>query len=269
MSRLLLPLCLMLLTVLPAQTTSPVPAQAPMSICNRDRTLCVSPALRQSLIRNPLYFQVQVRSADPIILGWELRDDSGKVLDTDPQGDLAFLVKKLSSSERILAVRDFALTAANSAHGILILHAIRRNNRTLPGLSIPVRLDRHTTTVTFAVPGGGFSEAVINTVEADPSHPVPMQAAVDWLSTTLLYIQPSMVGGAAAESTARAYPGQGTWHVVRYRRTGDTVHLTIHGDGWAGVTYYLTGLHYLLEKTALHQPGVRRVVFGRPPDFGQ
>jgi len=43
----------------------------------------------------------------------------------------------------------------------------------------------------------------------------------------------------------------------------------ILGDGWAGVSYYLTGLSYLLEKTAEHQADVRRVVFDRQPDFGQ
>lgn len=75
--------------------------------------------------------------------------------------------------------------------------------------------------------------------------------------------------GAAAEAMARAYPGQGSWHVINYRNAQGTAHLTILGDGWAGVTYYLTGLNYLLEKTTQHAAGVRRVVFDRNPDFGQ
>lgn len=50
------------------------------------------------------------------------------------------------------------------------------NNRPLPELSIPLGLDLRTTAVTYAVPGNGFSKAVIDTVEADPAHRVPMQA---------------------------------------------------------------------------------------------
>lgn len=58
---------------------------------------------------------------------------------------------------------------------------------------------------------------------------------------------------------ARCQLQQGEWH-----GTSDTL-----GDGWAGVTYYLTGLNYLLEKTVEHQAGVRKVVFDQHPDFGQ
>jgi len=280
MNRIVILLCLAFLApLLPG--IHPAPAALPHaksgsplhSICNHDGTLCVNSALRHSLVRNPLYFEVQVQCADPITLGWELRDDSGRILDQDPEGDLAFLVKKVSSTERTLAVRDFAVAPAKSDHGVLILYptvsAIGRESHPLPGFSIPVRLDLRTTTVSFAVPGGDFGDAVTNTVEANPAHPVPMQATVDWRSTTLLYVKPAMLGGAAAESAARALAGQGPWHVVRYSRAGNTVHLTILGDGWAGVTYYLTGLDYLLEKTAGHQPGVRHVLFDRPPDFGQ
>jgi hypothetical protein len=78
-----------------------------------------------------------------------------------------------------------------------------------------------------------------------------------------------MLGGAAAEASARAYPGQGPWHVINYSNVQGNAHLTILGDGWAGVTYYLTGLSYLLERTTQHEAGVRRVVFDRHPDFGQ
>ena len=244
------------------------------TICNQDGTLCVKGAVEQSLVQNPLYFEVQVRCPSHIELGWELRDDSGKVLDQDPAGRLAFLVNKASASERTLAVRDFALARAKSSHGKLVLHAttysISGENHALPELSIPVRLDPRTTNVTYAAPASEeFSQAVKDSVESDPAHPVPIQAEVDWRTTILLYVQPAMLGGAAAEAAARADPSQGPWHVINYSKAQDTAHLTILGDGWAGVTYYLTGLTYLLEKTVEHQAGMRRVVFDRPPDFGQ
>lgn len=77
-----------------------------------------------------------------------------------------------------------------------------------------------------------------------------------------------MLGGAAAEAAARDYPGQGPWHVINYSKAQGTAHLTIFGDGWAGVTYYLSGLNYLLTKTVEREPGARRVVFDKHPDFG-
>lgn len=243
-------------------------------VCNEDGTLCVKASIEQSMVQNPFYFEVQVRCPAQIELMWELRDDSGKVLDQDPDGRLAFLVNKPSLSERTLAVRDFALGPAKTNHGKLLLHvttySISGENHALPELSIPLRFDLRTTGVTYAVPASdNFFKAVIDSVESDPAHRVPMRADVDWRTTTLLHAQPAMLGGAAAEAAARAYSGQGQWHVINYSKAQGTAHLTTLGDGWAGVTYYLTGLDYLLEKTVEHQTGVRRVVYDKPPDFGQ
>lgn len=243
-------------------------------LCNQNRTLCVNAAVEHSVVQNPFYFEIQVRCPAQIVLAWELRDDSGQILDRDPDGRLAFLVNKASASERTLAVRDFALGPAKTSRGKLVLRAttysISGESQALPELSIPLRLDTRVTNVSYAVPAGDeFSRAVIDTVESDPAHRTPMRAEVDWRTTTLLFVQPAMLGGAAAEAAARAYPGQGPWHVIKYSEAQGTAHLTTIGDGWAGVTYYLTGLRYLLEKTVEHQPGVRRVVYERPPDFGQ
>jgi hypothetical protein len=247
----------------------------PKTTCNQDGTLCVKTDVEQPVVVNPLYFEVRVRCSQQIKLGWELRDDSGKVLDQDPDGRLAFLVNKVSVSERTLGIRDFALAPAKTSHGNLVLHAttysiVGGENHLLPELSIPVRLDLRTSDVTYAVPAGDeFSDAVIASVESDSAHPIPMRAELRWRTTTLLYVRPAMLGGAAAEASARAYPGQGPWHVINYSNAQGNAHLTILGDGWAGVTYYLTGLNYLLEKTTQHEAGVRRVVFDRNPDFGQ
>jgi hypothetical protein len=124
--------------------------------------------------------------------------------------------------------------------------------------------------VSFATPASdAFADAITDSVEAPPGHIVPMKAEVLWRTTTLLYVKPGMIGGAAAEAAARDSGGQGPWHVIRYCKTAGTAHIAIIGDGWAGVTYYLTGLDYLLQKTAKRQAGIQRVVFDPPPDYAQ
>ena len=277
MNRIVLILCLSLITPLLPHTHSDHAGPHRNSkdhkrVCNQDGSLCLNAAMDHSLVQNPLYFKVHVRCADQVDLGWELRDDSGKILDQDPDGRLAFLVSKASASERTLAVRDYALAPAKSSHGRLVLHATAystgNNGHALPEFSIPVRLDTRITKVAYAVPvSDEFADAVTDNVESDPAHPVPMQAPVQWNTATLLYVKPATLGGAAAEAAARACGGQGPWHVINYRMAKGTAHLTIIGDGWAGVTYYLTGLDYLLEKTEEHRPGVRHVVFDPHPDF--
>lgn len=265
-------LCLLAAPFLRSQDRS---SATPYTVCNQGSTLCVNAALSQSVVQNPLYFEVQVRCPDGVDLDWDLRDASGKLLDQDSDGSLAFLVSRASPSRRILAVRDFGLAPAASGHGTLVLHATAfsatRPNYPLPELSIPVRLDLRTTNVTYAVPADAhaFSQAIANSVESDPAHPVPVQAQIQWRTRTVLDTPPAMLGGAAAEAAARADPSQGTWHVAYYRTTATTAHIAISGEGWAGVSYYLAGLHYLLQKTAEHQPGVRRVVFDTSPDPGQ
>lgn len=125
-------------------------------VCNQDGTLCVNAAVERSVVQNPFYFEVQVRCPMQIVLAWELRDDSGTVLDQDPDGRLVFLLNKSSASERTLAVRDFGLAPAKTSRGKLVLHAttysISGENHALPELSIPLRLDLRTTNVAYAAP---------------------------------------------------------------------------------------------------------------------
>jgi hypothetical protein len=52
----------------------------PKTTCNQDGTLCVKADVEQSVVVNPLYFEVRVRCSEQITLGWELRDDSGKLI---------------------------------------------------------------------------------------------------------------------------------------------------------------------------------------------
>lgn len=266
-----------MLFLLSAPLIYPQDRSAPQrgTVCNQDGTLCVNTAVEQSVVQNPLYFEVEVTCADHLELGWELRDDSGKVLAQDKDGSLAFVIGRKSASQRTLAVRDFGLAPATTGHGKLVLQATAFSTsgekHTLPELSIPVSIDLRTTNVTYAMQANtdAFSQAVATTTEADPAHPVPMQAEIQWRTKTVLYAPPAMQGGAGAEAAALADSGQGPWHVTNYGKVQDTVHITVLGEGWAGVSYYLTGLDYLLQKTAEHQPGVRHVVFDTSPDLGQ
>jgi hypothetical protein len=41
--------------------------------------------------------------------------------------------------------------------------------------------------------------------------------------------------------------------------------VTLVADGWAGVTYYATEVNYLIEKSVLNLPGVKKLVFDRGP----
>jgi hypothetical protein len=256
--------------------TAPLLGQDPKAtvnslICNQGGSVCVNSSLRNSVVEIPFYFAVLVKCTDEVTVGWELRDDSGELLDQDLEGRLAFLVTRTSSTERTLAVRDFFLLPAKSDHGLLILHITTSGDQAeLPGLSIPVKIDLRTSDVAYAVPANKeeFSGEVDDYVgSVTTRHPI--QSKVIWRTESVLHVRPDMIGGAAAEAVARDNPGHSSWHVIDYRRDGATVHLTTFGDGWAGVTYYLVALNYQIEKTVENQPGVRHVVFDNPPMFGQ
>jgi hypothetical protein len=250
-------------------------ANAGSLICNEGGSVCVDSSLRNSAVEIPLFFVVHLKTQGEVTVGWELRDDTGQLLDEDPEGRLAFLIASASATERTLGVRDFFLSPVKSGTGRLVLHttvnSVKGDNQTLPELSIPVRIDRRTTSVTYAVPANRdeFANAINDSVESDSEHHQPMSAKVAWRKMTLLHVRPGLEGGASTEAAAREDSGQSLWHVIDYRKDGSTAHLTTLGDGWAGVTYYLTGLDYLLEKTVEHQTGVRHVVFDKPPELGQ
>ena len=243
-------------------------------ICNQGGSVCVEASLQNSAVEIPLFFVVHLKTQGTVTLSWELRDDTGQLLDRDPDGRLAFLIASASATERTLGVRDFYLSPAKSSHGQLALHVTKpgsSDDQALPDLSIPVRIDLRTTDVIYAVPANHdeFANAINDSVESDPAHRLPMRAKITWRKKTLLHVRPGLAAGAASEAAARDDSGQSLWHVIEYKKDGATAHLTTLGDGWAGVTYYLAGLDYLLEKTAEHQAGVRHVVFDKPPDFGQ
>ena len=247
-------------------------AQGGRMICNRDGSICAGAGVGKTVIEIPFYFQVRLRCPDPVVLSWELRDASGTLLDQDPDGSLGFLAGRGSGLERTIGVRDFALGPAKASRGELTLHAtaVTKDRRSLPGLSIPVHLDTRTSLVAYAVPADtNFSKAVIDSLDSLPAQGQPIQAEVRWSAKTTLHVRPGMMGGAAAEAAARAYEGQSAWHVIDYRKSHQAAHLTVIGSGWAGVSYYLAGLEYLLKRTVQRQANVRGVVFDTRPDFAK
>lgn len=256
--------------------TAPLLGQDPQAtpnslICNQGGSVCVNSSLRNSVVEIPFYFAVLVKCPDEVTVAWELRDDSGKLLDQDLQGRLVFLVTRNSSTERTLAVRDFFLLPARSDHGRLTLQITTSGDQeTLPGLSIPVKIDLRTSNVAYAVPANKDEFSLeVDDYRGSATTRHPIRSKVVWRTESMLYVRSDMMGGAAAEAVARANPGQSSWHVIDYRRDRTTVHLTTFGDGWAGVSYYLAALNYQIEKTVEHQRGVRHVVFDEPPKFGQ
>jgi hypothetical protein len=244
-------------------------------ICNGDHSTCVHASIQDQPVTIPFTFLVEVKCPREVSLDWELQDDTGQVLDNGVAGPLPFLLARKSATERTIEIRDFLLKPAKSQRGVLHLHpsiyGSGSENVDLPSLAIPLRLDMGTSTVTFAIPASetDFSQAVIDSVESDPAHPVPMRAKVAWRSQTVMRVRPGSAGGAAAEASARYGSGQSPWHIVNYLMVGGIAHVTVLGDGWAGVSYYLCAFDYLVEKTVEHQPGVQHIDFDKTPDFGQ
>jgi hypothetical protein len=49
--------------------------------------------------------------------------------------------------------------------------------------------------------------------------------------------------------------------VTDWHQEGNTAHVKIAGDGWAGVSYYLMEVEYLIRKSVLNLPGIEKFVF--------
>lgn len=246
-------------------TTSPRQTQ-----CSQDGSVCVE---RQAgPVSIPFTFNANVKCTGDVVLEWRLQDGSGSVLDKDERGDQVVLATPRSGDVHHLKVTDFYLKPATSREGLLIVAPTcllkGAHEEEMPAVRMPVVLDQRTTAVRYAAPaeGNAFEDALVESAESDPAHPVAMKGPVSWKTEQLLHVKPGFEAGAAAEASARFTPGQSSWHVVGFRQTGATAHLTLTGSGWAGVTHYLTGLHYLLEETVTHQRGIQRLEYDSQPD---
>jgi hypothetical protein len=224
-----------------------------------------------SLVTNPFKIDVQVNSADEIQVAWEIRDNTGQVLESSSTYDHIEVVTRHSSPKSTLHIRDFIFTPAGSEQGTLTLTPSRYNIQTgkvdLPGIEFPVRLTTAKSLVTTLEPADSneLHSAAISWVEGE-NHPKfnPQLKLIPHRVQVMQFGQDATIG-ITAEAVLRSGHGrQGPWHATRWHQDGSNAHLTIAGDGWAGVTYYLTQVNYLIEKSVLNLPGVKSVVFDRP-----
>ncbi len=239
-------------------------------LCNEGRMLCVPANMANSLISNPLKITVIVNSTDDIQIDWELDDGGGKLLETVSQYDDYDPQNPVLSPSRAVLVQGFISSPSESARGTLTIspsrYTIGNGTEDLPKLRIPVRLTTATTTITILTPEDpkAFDDAVTTWMDSPTDHGnsefdpnlrlVPQKV-------TIMHVEPSAMIGATAEAVLRADPGQGPWHVTDWTRDGDTAHVRIIGDGWAGVSYYLTGVTYLIRKSVVNLPAIKKLVF--------
>ncbi len=242
-----------------------------MSLCAPGRVICVSSSVTNSLIRNPFRIAVQVNTADDIYVAWEIRDGTGQVLGSDSTGNYVNQPTEDFTIGRTWRIQSFIFTPAKAEQGTLTLtpsrYTIQTGGVDLPGIKIPIRLTTATSKVTILL----------------PEHPDELQNAVnDWVDDVthtkfdpkvelkereieIVRFDRSAIIGATVEAVLRAWPGQAPWHVTRWRQTGSTAHVVIVGGAWAGVSYYGAGVGYLIEKSVLHLPCIKKFVFDQGP----
>jgi hypothetical protein len=143
------------------------------------------------------------------------------------------------------------------------LDTSQTDNADLPEMKIPVKLttDRSWATI-MEFPKSEASNSVIDDwiSSQNPSESGPDVQLVPHRVEVMQFDRTAIIG-VTAEAVLQSSPGQGPWTVTQWHRDGSTAHITIHGDGWAGVTYYLTEVTYLIKKSVLKLPGIKQVVF--------
>jgi hypothetical protein len=250
------------------------PAAKPQNfaaLCNGSGLLCVSSSLVHSEISVPLDFTVIINSPDEIYVAWEVADSTGQILESNSTYDFLIPVTSTAPSRKALHIKDYFLKPAKSDTGFLTLTPSRFDTATgksnLPPLEIPVRLTIATTQLTYLLPKdeGAFISEVAASIDNQSHKNFSAKTPLTLHTVTAMKVNPDQIIGATAEATSLGYPGQGPWHIIDARRDGDTAHLTLAGGGWTGVTYYLTGLNYLLTQSVLRIPGVKHVEFDQPP----
>ena len=246
-------------------------AKDAMSLCAPDRLICVSRSVTNSLIRNPFRIAVQVNSVDDIYVAWEIRDSTGRVLESDStyhytNGPIQdFLI------DGAWHIQAFIFTPARSEQGTLALtpsrYAIQTGGVDLPGIKIPIRLTTGTSRVAILLPEhpDELQNAANDWVQDDAHMKFDPKLKLRGREIEIMRFDQSAILGATVEAVLRLWPGQGPWHVTRWRQNGSTAHVAIVADAWAGVSYYGAGAGYLIEKSVLRLPGIRKLVFDRGP----
>jgi hypothetical protein len=238
-------------------------------LCAPDRVICVASSVTNSLIHNPFRMVVQVNSADNIYVAWEIKDSTGRVLESDSTYGYAngpiqdFLI------HGAWHIQAFIFTPAQSEQGTVTLtpsrYTIQTGGVDLPGITIPIRLTTAKSAVVILEPQNpdDLKGAASDWVQAETHAAFNPKLKLETRRIEIMRFDSAEIIGATAEAVLRAWPGQGPFHVSRWRQSGSTAHVALVADGWAGVTYYGTEVSYLIEKSLLSLPGVKQVIFDR------
>jgi len=247
--------------------TVPAPSSANL-MCSDGSIICVSQSAAHSLISNPFRIEVHVNSPDEIEVAWEINDGTGQVLESSSTYDYPDMPTRDSSPTKTLHIQDFIFTPAKSESGTLLLrpsrYTIATGKSDLPGLEIPVRLTTAKTLVTTLEPEDpqALGTAVIEWMDShDPPEFDPKLKLVPHYDTIMRLDHDAIIGATAEAVLRSGGGGQSPWHVTDWHQEGSTAHVKIAGDGWAGVSYYLTEVDYLIRKSVLDLPGIKKFVF--------
>jgi hypothetical protein len=210
-----------------------------------------------------------VNSPDDIEVDWEVDDSAARVLESSSTYDYLNITRD-SSPTKTLHIQDFIFKPARSESGTLILRPSRYTVPTgktdLPGLTIPVRLTTLKTLVTTLEPedhqalGNAVSEAMdsSNLSKFDPKLKLVRHRV------TVMRVDRDAIIGVTAEAVLRSAGGQGPWHVTDWHQEGSNACVKTDGGAWAGVTYYLMYVNYLIRKSVLDLPGIKSFVCDPP-----
>jgi hypothetical protein len=237
-------------------------ARQATTLCSAKKKICVAETVAYSSISNPFQVDVRINDAPRSEVKWKVLDSTGAVLDSSSpyEYDTSTL-----STAGLIHIRDFIFKPAASTTGTLLLQVSRDPDSFDDELRIPVQLATATTTVTTLEPQSPealtfarnqwMDEETHHSPEFDPKlRLVPRRITIMRVDRAAAPI------GVTAEAVLRLHPGQAQWHVREWRQEGSTAHIKIDGGGWAGVSSYLTEVRYLLNKSILNLPGVKKLV---------
>ena len=265
--------CLSLQAESPAKSKTPADS-ATYNLCSEARIICVSKSVVNSLVNNPFRIDVQANSADDIQILWEIRDNTGQLLESSSTYDYTDQPTEDFTPGRTLHIQAFIFRPAKSTRGTLTLtpsrYTIRDGGVNLQRITIPVRLTTAKSTVTVLMPEK--PEELKSTVNdwmdgADHKKFDPRVKLVPQQVEIMQFDRAAIIG-ATVEAVLRSWPGQGQWHVAHWQQSGTTAHVKLITDGWTGVTYYATAVCYLIWKSVVHLPGIKDVVFDREIKYG-
>jgi len=237
------------------------------NLCTEGRIICVSTSVKNSLVNNPFRIDVQVNSPDDIEVAWEIRDSTGQILEASSTNDYSDQPTQDFTVGRISHVQAFIFTPSKSQRGTVVLtpsrYTIQTGGVDLPGITIPVRLTTTTSTVSILEPENPDALAsAVNEAENNSNFSMfdPKLKLVPHHITVMRVDQDAIIG-VTAEAVLRSGGGQSQWHVTGWHQEGNTAHVKIAGSGWAGVSYYLAKVDYLIRKSVLNLPGIKGFVF--------